>query len=100
MAKARHVAGAPAASSGVGSYAYVKRLPEGREQTARLDVYGLQVSSEHLGFPEMHERTPVWVSPAKAAELVDEPEPKALIAAFCPARLAGVPAPRLRDSRT
>ena len=62
----------------IGSYPYIKRLPKGREQAVQVDVYGLQVSTEHLGFPEMHERTRFWVSPAAATEMVDEPELKAL----------------------
>jgi len=68
----------------VGSYEYLKRMPSGRGRKVHVDVYGLQVSEEHLGFPEMHERTKFWVSPAAAAEMVDEPDLKALIAAFDP----------------
>jgi 8-oxo-dGTP pyrophosphatase MutT (NUDIX family) len=74
----------------VGSYDYVKIMPTGRGQKVHVDVYGLEVSEEHLGFPEMHERTKFWVSPSAAAEMVDEPELKALISAFDPAH----PAPR------
>ena len=74
----------------VGSYGYIKTMPSGRGQTVHVEVYGLEVSEEHLGFPEMHERTKFWVSPSAAAEMVDEPELKALISAFDPAH----PAPR------
>jgi 8-oxo-dGTP pyrophosphatase MutT (NUDIX family) len=76
----------------LGSYAYDKRMPKGRDQRIRVEVYGLEVSEEHLGFPEMHERTKFWVTPSAAAEMVDEPELKVLISTFDPS-IAPPPSP-------
>ena len=71
----------------IGSYSYVKRMPKGREQPVHVDVYSLEVSTEHLGFPEMHERTKFWVAPTIAAEMVDEPALKGLIIGFNPSHI-------------
>jgi 8-oxo-dGTP pyrophosphatase MutT (NUDIX family) len=72
----------------VGGYSYVKRMPKGREQAVRVEVFGLEVSEEHVGFKEMNQRTKMWVSQVLAAEMVDEIELRALIAGFDPSRAA------------
>ncbi|MHB8287533.1 MAG: NUDIX hydrolase [Caulobacteraceae bacterium] len=70
----------------IGGYSYVKRMPKGREQDVRVEVFGLEVSEEHAGFKEMNQRTKMWVSQGLAAEMVDELELRALIAGFDPSR--------------
>ena len=66
----------------VGLYHYDKRLRSGRLQHVRVMVYPLEVREARDIWPEMAERDRLWSSPAEAAGLVDEPELKALLAAF------------------
>jgi 8-oxo-dGTP pyrophosphatase MutT (NUDIX family) len=66
----------------LGVYHYDKRLRTGRTQRVRVTVYPLRVDRERDSFKEQGQRERFWTSPSKAAELVDEPELKALIAAF------------------
>ena len=67
-----------------GTFTYDKRLAgRARRQTA-VDVYSLQVTHLFDSWPEAHERERRWFSRLEAVEAVDEPELKALIAAFAP----------------
>lgn len=68
----------------LGAYHYDKRLRSGRTQHVRVRVFPLLVAEEHPAWPEMDQRERRWTAPAEAAELVDEPELKALIAGFSP----------------
>jgi 8-oxo-dGTP pyrophosphatase MutT (NUDIX family) len=70
--------------SAVGVYRYEKRLKTGDNQPVEVAVYALEVLVEREVWPEAHEREKLWISPAEAADLVDEPELRALIAAFSP----------------
>ncbi len=45
-------------------------------------VYELPVTEVANDYPESHKRTRIWVSPSKAAEMVDDVELKSLLAAF------------------
>lgn len=71
----------------VGVYHYDKRLKNGSEKPVEVQVFPLKVEQERDAWPEQDERTRRWFAPAEAAAGVDEPELKALIAAFDPARL-------------
>jgi 8-oxo-dGTP pyrophosphatase MutT (NUDIX family) len=68
----------------LGLYHYVKRLKSGRLQSVRVAVFPLKVAKEAEMWPEQHQRERLWVAPAEAAERVDEPELKALLAKFSP----------------
>lgn len=63
----------------LGTYRYEKR---GRDH--HVTVFLMDVRSVSDVYPELGERTREWVTPERAAELVDEPELKALIRAAFP----------------
>jgi 8-oxo-dGTP pyrophosphatase MutT (NUDIX family) len=71
-----------AGAKAIGVYAYDKRLRDGALQPIRVRVFPMEVLVERLAFPEQGQREKRWVSPPQAAELVDEPELKALIRGF------------------
>lgn len=68
----------------LGAYHYDKRLVSGRTQRVRVAVFAMQVEAEVDTWPEIGQRDRVWMTPADAADRVDEPELKALIGAFRP----------------
>ncbi|HEX4709428.1 NUDIX hydrolase [Phenylobacterium sp.] len=68
----------------VGSYAYDKRLKNGRLQHVRVAVFGLQVDGEADAYPEFGQREKRWLPVTEAARLVDEPELMVLLATFQP----------------
>ena len=68
----------------VGSYAYDKRLKNGRLQRVRVAVFALLVENEAEVYPELGQREKLWLSPADAARRVDEPELMVLLATFRP----------------
>jgi 8-oxo-dGTP pyrophosphatase MutT (NUDIX family) len=68
----------------LGDYHYGKVLKTGRVQPVTVTVYALEVAQERKSWPEKDEREKLWVPPAIAAGLVDEPELKSLIAGFAP----------------
>ena len=68
----------------VGSYAYDKRLKNGRLQRVRVAVFPLQVEKEAEDYPELGQREKLWVTLTEAARLVDEPELMVLLATFKP----------------
>lgn len=75
----------------LGIYHYDKRRANGSIRDARVEVFPLAVVSQFADWPEMHERETRWTSPAEAAAAVDEPELKAIIAAFRePPKTAGL----------
>ena len=73
-----------AAPAPVGRYTYDKRLRDGSLLAVEVLVFPMEVFVEQLSFPEQGQREKAWVSPAEAAERVDEPELKALLRAFQP----------------
>jgi 8-oxo-dGTP pyrophosphatase MutT (NUDIX family) len=75
-----------AADKPIGVYAYDKRLRDGVVQTVDVSVFPLEVFVEQFGFPEHGQREKLWISPAEAAERVDEPALKDLIRRFRPPR--------------
>jgi 8-oxo-dGTP pyrophosphatase MutT (NUDIX family) len=66
----------------LGVYHYDKRLRSGRMQRVRVSVYALKVTAEKPVWPEVEQREKLWVSPAEAAELVQEAELAALLRVF------------------
>ena len=62
----------------VGTFAYEKRLDTGYCAPAEVQVFYLDVSELSDIYPEARERERKWVSPAQAAEMVNEPGLKAI----------------------
>ena len=56
----------------LGSYIALKRTPQGDDVPCLLKVYAIKVREEAHDYPEAHRRDRVWVSPEKAAWMVDE----------------------------
>lgn len=63
----------------VGFYIYEKRRRGGFSIACRVEVFRIHVSALMREWPERHKRQRKWVSIEQAAELVDEPELKALL---------------------
>ena len=74
----------PVSKIPLGSFHYDKRLTGKGRRSTEVELYPLEVQTEFDDWDEAHERTRRWFTPAEAAEAVDEPELKALIAAFRP----------------
>lgn len=72
-----------------GTYAYEKRLVDGRLQKVRVQVFPLRVKEESEAFREAGQREKLWLSPAEAARKVEEPELMALLAGFHPEGIDG-----------
>jgi 8-oxo-dGTP pyrophosphatase MutT (NUDIX family) len=70
--------------SPVGTYAYDKRLKNGRVQRVRVTVFALQVETESDVFPEAAQRERMWATPEAAARAVAEPELMVILATFQP----------------
>ncbi|MEJ2518437.1 MAG: NUDIX hydrolase, partial [Methyloceanibacter sp.] len=66
----------------LGSYHYEKGLPGDWSVPVTTIVYPVRVLELSSEYPESDQRTRKWVSPSEAAELVDEPELKELLAFF------------------
>lgn len=65
-----------------GSFTYEKRLKSRAFVTCAVDVYLLEVEKTQKRWPERDERERRWFDPQTAAELVDEDDLAALIAAL------------------
>ena len=68
----------------LGQFRYLKQQKRRAPRWLTVDVYGLRVEAEHDDWKERAERVREWMSREEAARRVDEPELKALIAAFEP----------------
>ena len=66
----------------IGQYGYSKRLRGRTKKRFRVDVFALEVTEVLDLWPEAHERTRQWFSPADAAVHVNEPELAILIRTF------------------
>jgi 8-oxo-dGTP pyrophosphatase MutT (NUDIX family) len=78
----------------IGQYGYSKRLRGGAKNRFRVDVYAMEVTEVLDLWPEAHERTRQWLSPAVAAVHVNEPELAILIRTFAADQLGqALPAP-------
>ena len=62
----------------IGRFDY-RKLRDGKSSMLRVHVYLLEVVEIARTWPEAKERSRRWFSPARAAELVAEPELKALL---------------------
>lgn len=71
----------------LGLYAYSKWLDEELSMPCIVVVFALEVGHEETAFPEAGARKRKWLSPKKAAQRVDEPDLKQIIAQFDPSRL-------------
>lgn len=71
-----------AASRSVGAYTYEKGFNTGWSAPVRTVVYPVVVKKLSKAFPEAGERDRKWFSPSEAANLVQEPELKQLLADF------------------
>lgn len=63
----------------IGSYSARKRSDGGVEMACRVHVFRLHVASLSDTYPEAGQRRRRWVSPAQAAELVQEPQLRRLL---------------------
>lgn len=68
----------------MGTFTYDKRLSGKSRRRTAVDLYSLQVTHLFDTWPEAHERERRWFGRLEAVEAVDEPELRALIAAFAP----------------
>ncbi|MFP4044064.1 MAG: NUDIX hydrolase [Rhodosalinus sp.] len=66
----------------LGQYRYVKRNRHMPDLLVEVQVFALEVARLADRFPEEQERRRAWMSPARAAKVVAEPDLAALIAAF------------------
>ena len=73
------VAGAP-----LGTFRYLKVLKRRAPRWCVVALYGLEVTAVHRAWEEQAERERVWLSRDEAADRVDEPDLKVLIAGFEP----------------
>lgn len=65
-----------------GTFRYLKILKRRGARWCVVSVFPLEVTVEHEDWKEKTERTREWMSAAEAERRVEEPELKALIAAF------------------
>ena len=65
-----------------GTFRYLKILKRRGARWCVVSVFPLEVTVEHEDWKEKSERTREWMSAAEAERRVEEPELKALIAAF------------------
>ncbi|HWA61939.1 MAG TPA: NUDIX hydrolase [Caulobacteraceae bacterium] len=68
----------------IGAFSYDKRLANGATQHVEVGLYPLKVTEEKDDWPEKGQREKLWASRAEAANLVDEPDLKRLLAEFAP----------------
>lgn len=66
----------------IGSFEYQKRFAGGAEATCRTQVFTVEVGQLARNFPERQERQRKWVTPTKAAEMVDEPQLREMLRDF------------------
>lgn len=66
----------------IGTFRYLKILKRRAPRWCVVSVHALEVVVEHDTWQEQAERERVWVGRDEAARRVDEPDLKALIAAF------------------
>lgn len=68
----------------LGRFRYLKVLRRRAARWCVVDLYGLEVTVQHDDWQERAERERVWLTREEAARRVDEPDLRALIAAFEP----------------
>ncbi|MGB5559214.1 MAG: NUDIX hydrolase [Paracoccaceae bacterium] len=70
------------ANAPIGTFDYQKRFNGGAEATCRTQVFPIEVEELARDFPERQERKRKWVTPGKAAEMVDEPQLRDMLRGF------------------
>ncbi|ADO42952.1 NUDIX hydrolase [Ketogulonicigenium vulgare] len=65
----------------IGQYHYIKRMRGNVPVRTEVDVFAIEVRTLLDQYPEVGRRERRWVAPAVAAQMVDEPELKALLRA-------------------
>jgi len=70
------------ANDPIGTFDYQKRFNGGAEATCRTQVFPIEVDKLAREFPERQERKRKWVSPAKAADMVEEPQLRDMLRGF------------------
>jgi 8-oxo-dGTP pyrophosphatase MutT (NUDIX family) len=73
------------ARKSAGSYGYIKRLKNGAPLECRVHVFPLKVERQRKRWPEQHQRETRWFTVRDAADAVNEPELRALIAGLASA---------------
>jgi len=68
----------------IGTYQYRKIRKNGSARVATVDIFPFSVTSQLDDWPEQDERETRWFVPAAAAEAVDEPDLKEILATFQP----------------
>lgn len=78
------VRGDPKKARLAGQFRYDKALDGGREVPVRADLYEVRVGGSDIRnhFPEERQRMRIWVTPGKAAGLVEEPELQDILRRF------------------
>lgn len=66
----------------IGVFRYAKRLKNDTERRCVVSVFPLEVLIQLGAWPEAHQRDRRWMTPAEAADAVDEPDLAALIRGF------------------
>lgn len=77
----------------IGQYRYQKRLKRNVPVTTDVDVFAIAVVDPVDSYPESARRKRVWMRPAEAAKLVQEPSLKTLLE-HAEALVAALPAPK------
>lgn len=67
----------------LGDFGYEKRLKSGATVDCRVEVFSLRVQKQRKTWLEKKQRATRWFDCAIAADLVEEPELRDLILAFC-----------------
>lgn len=83
----------------VGTYHYLKGMPEGLKVDCRVRVFPLAVDDICKNFPEKGERRAEWVDCTEAASRVHEPGLKAILIAF-EQKILGETAPTAKNGTT
>ena len=66
----------------IGRFEYPKVLDTGASISVTASVYGVRVRKLSSKYPEAGQRKRIWITPRKAAKLVQEPELKAILKGF------------------
>lgn len=67
-------------SDPVGAYDYLKAKNKGPDIPVKAQVYLTRVRNLEDDYPEAHQRKRAWFAPSEAANLVDEPDLKEILA--------------------
>lgn len=66
----------------IGRYRYVKRAGSASAAEVEVTVFSLEALQEKGAFPEQGQRDKMWLPPGEAADTVDNPSLRKLIASF------------------